>query len=267
MPSLGSILEILKLLDKSNCRECGETTCMAFAAAVFQGRKPLGDCTRLEAGVAEQYGRSVEGQKSMDDDMREAVNQLTKRAAEIDLKASAERLKGEYKNNRLTIKIMGKNVHVDEEINISSDIHMHAWIKAAVLNYLLECKGLPDSGKWIPLRELEGGKDWHRLFEQRCHKPLKKVADEYTDLLEDMIHIFNGERTENHYQSDISLVLRPLPRFPILICYWRPDDCMESDLNIFFDANAEENLRIESIFSLSVGLSTMFQKIAQTHGQ
>ena len=95
---------------------------------------------------------------------------------------------------------------------------------------------------------------------------MKKVADTYTDLFEDMIHLFNGRQVDNHYSSDISLVLHPLPKVPLLICYWRPEDDLASDLNIFFDSNAEENLNIESIYTLSAGLVIMFEKLALRHG-
>jgi len=125
---------------------------------------------------------------------------------------------------------------------------------------------LPASGKWVPLRELTGGKKWYRLFGQRCEKPLKKIADTYTDLFEDMIDIFNGKQVENHYKSDISLVLHPLPKVPILICYWKPEDELGSDLNLFFDSTAEDNLNIESIYTLGTGLVLMFEKIALKHG-
>jgi len=61
-------------------------------------------------------------------------------------------------------------------------------------------------------------------------------------------------------------VLRPLPKVPILVCYWRPEEGMESDLNIFFDANAEENLNIDPLYTLATGLVVMFEKISQRHG-
>jgi hypothetical protein len=125
---------------------------------------------------------------------------------------------------------------------------------------------VPVSGKWVPFREHKGGKKWHRLFGQRCEKPLKKIADTYTDLFNDMLHIFNGRQVENHYQSDISLVLHPLPLVPILICYWKPEDGLESSLNIFFDSTAEDNLNIESIYALATGLVRMFEKVTLTHG-
>ena len=41
------LLEILKLLPKTNCRECGEPTCMVFAARVAEGAKGLEQCVPL----------------------------------------------------------------------------------------------------------------------------------------------------------------------------------------------------------------------------
>jgi ArsR family metal-binding transcriptional regulator len=42
------ILEILKLLPKTNCRECGQPTCMVFAALAAQGVKNEEDCPALK---------------------------------------------------------------------------------------------------------------------------------------------------------------------------------------------------------------------------
>ena len=41
MPRPNSAMEVFKHLDKSNCRECGEKTCLAFACAVFQSQKEI----------------------------------------------------------------------------------------------------------------------------------------------------------------------------------------------------------------------------------
>ena len=42
------MLEILKLLPKTNCRECGEATCMVFAARVAEGVKNADDCPPMD---------------------------------------------------------------------------------------------------------------------------------------------------------------------------------------------------------------------------
>ena len=61
-------------------------------------------------------------------------------------------------------------------------------------------------------------------------------------------------------------MLQPLPLVPMLICYWKPDGGLESDLNIFFDSTTEENLAIEHVFRLATGLVMMLEKLARRHG-
>jgi len=41
------ILNILKLLPKTNCKECGQPTCMVFALLVTEGKKRPEDCPQL----------------------------------------------------------------------------------------------------------------------------------------------------------------------------------------------------------------------------
>jgi ArsR family metal-binding transcriptional regulator len=43
------LIEILKLLPKTNCKACGETTCMVFAARLAEGAKGVDACEPLAA--------------------------------------------------------------------------------------------------------------------------------------------------------------------------------------------------------------------------
>ena len=266
MSNPGNTIDIYKLLPKTNCRECGLPTCMALAAAVFKGHKDLSACPYLDRKIVKRYIRPESGSNSIEDDMQKAVRDLQKKIPSIDLAAAAKRLDGQYNGRKLTLKILGKPFSVDDEGHMSSDIHVHPWIAIPILSYILEGQNAPLSGKWVPFRELSSGKDWQRLYAQRCEKPLKQVADTYPELFEDMIHLFNGQPVERHYQSDISLVLWPLPKVPMLICYWKPDEGLDSDLNVFFDSNAEQILSIESLYALATGMVRMFEKLAFRHG-
>jgi ArsR family metal-binding transcriptional regulator len=52
------ILEILKLLPKTNCHECGQPTCMVFATLAAQGVKDADDCPALtedKKGLLQTY--------------------------------------------------------------------------------------------------------------------------------------------------------------------------------------------------------------------
>jgi ArsR family metal-binding transcriptional regulator len=41
------VIQILKYLPKTNCRDCGEPTCMVFATLVAEGVKDSNDCPSL----------------------------------------------------------------------------------------------------------------------------------------------------------------------------------------------------------------------------
>jgi len=47
VPSKPRILDILRLLPQSNCRQCGLPTCLVFAAQVSEGLKSPADCPPL----------------------------------------------------------------------------------------------------------------------------------------------------------------------------------------------------------------------------
>lgn len=266
MPRLNNPMEIFKLLEKSNCKKCGEPTCLAFAAAVFKGSRELGECPKLDTEIVSRYAGNIEKQRTNENDVLESLEKLKKEAAKTDLSFAAERLNAKHSNGKLTIKVCGKDFSVDDKGDLFSDIHIHPWIAVPVLNYILHSAGLPPSGKWVPLRELKGGRVYGPLFEQRCEKPLKKVADTYPDLFEDMIHLFNGKQVEPYYGADISLILYPLPKVPVLICYWKPEEGLESSMNLFFDSTADNNLILESVYAIGTGLARMFEKIALRHG-
>jgi ArsR family metal-binding transcriptional regulator len=50
------MIEILKLLPKTNCRECGEATCMVFAAMMADGVKGVEDCPPLDTEHRQKLG-------------------------------------------------------------------------------------------------------------------------------------------------------------------------------------------------------------------
>jgi hypothetical protein len=83
--------------------------------------------------------------------------------------------------------------------------------------------------------------------------------------LKDLIDLFSGERSVNLFGADVSLVLFPLPRIPVLICYWEPEEGMDSSLHVFFDSTATDHLSAAWVHSLCAGLVEMFAKIALKH--
>jgi hypothetical protein len=268
MAKMNNLMELFQLLDKSNCRKCNEKTCMAFAAAVFQGRKDITECPKLTPDIVARFSDADVSQRpaTVEENRDEYLATLKQKIVAIDLAEAAVRTGGQFDGNRLTLKILGKDFGVDRQGNLFADIHVNPWVAMPFLSYVLQGEGAAPSGNWVSLRELKEGGERYPLFQKRCEEAMKRVADIYTDLFDDLVHIFSGRQVAEQFAADISVVLDPLPKVPLMICYWRPEEGLASTLNVFFDDTADRNLDIGSLFSLGAGLAAMFEKLAQRHG-
>lgn len=260
-----NVMQVFSLLDKSNCRKCGEKTCLAFAGMVYQGRRSIYDCPVLDPAVAARFVPEVreDNVSQAQDDSLEKLKQMV---VESDLKQAAVRIGGSFSGEGLTIKILGKDFGIDTQGNISSDIHINPWITGPFLIYVMNCQGSDVAGEWVSFRELRGGKERYPLFRKRCEEAMKRVADIYTDLFDDITDLFQGRKVDCLFESDISVVLPVLPKVPLMICYWKKGEGMESSLNVFFDRTVDDNLGAEAAFTLGAGLTQMFERLALRHG-
>lgn len=266
MPHPKNAMEVFQVLDKSNCRDCGEKTCLAFAGKVFTGQKNIHECPRLDAAVAARFADGDNARRSIEENREDNLEMLKEQVRSIDLAAAARRIGAAYANGRLTLKILGKDFSVSSEGALSADIHVNPWVAAPFLDYVLNGRGLEPAGDWVSFRELKEGAERYPLFRKRCEEPLKSIADTYTGLFDDMVHIFGGKQVERQFQSDISVVLHPLPRVPMMVCYWLAEEGLASTLNFFFDRTADANLSNGSLFSLGAGMAQMLSKLAVRHG-
>ncbi|MBF0103522.1 MAG: DUF3786 domain-containing protein [Desulfobacterales bacterium] len=267
MTQFNNAMEIFKLLNKSNCRQCLELTCLAFAGAVYTRQKQLSECPHLSSDILEKYKNRDRKAPIVDQNITETMMDDFKREIRtVDLEAKAAALGCVFSQGRMTVKVLGKNVSIDSQGNVFTDIHVNPRVIMPLFNYIIQGSAKPISGNWVPFWELPHGRAWKGLFVQQCEIVIKKIADNYPHFFEEIIRLFNGKQIENHYQADITLVLYPLPKIPFLICYWLPEEGIDSELHLFFDASAEDFLTIESLYSIGAGLARMFEKITLRHG-
>ncbi len=239
---------------------------MAFADAVTKGMKRVDDCPHVSGELAAELGSSIGERESIEKEQERLLERLRAEVSKLDFGAAAERLGTALAGGRLPINSLGKEFFVDARGEVISECHTAIpWLAIPMLAYVLNSGGKEPEGKWAPFEELPGGGKWARLFGQRCEKEFKDLADSHPDLFGDITAIFSGSASAGDITADVSLELEPLPRLPVLICYWRQDGDFESKLKLYFDRTAEENLDIVSIYTLCVGLVTMFGKIASRH--
>jgi len=264
MPAPKNAMEVFQLLDKSNCRECGEKTCLAFAGAVYQARRRLSECPRLGPEALGRFGDDAYDNPT-ESEGETYVRERLAQVEGLDFEIAAKRTGGRLVNGKLTLKVLGKDFSVDAGGQLHADIHVNSWVAAPFLNYVLYTQGLEPEGNWMPFRELAGGRERAALFKRRCEDQLLRLADNHTDFFDDIIHMFSGKQVARQFAADISVVLNPLPRIPLMICYWKPEEELDSSLNLFFDRSAIANLDIESLFNLGVGITKMFTRLSLRH--
>jgi hypothetical protein len=267
MAAAKNVMEIFMVLEKSNCRECGEKTCLAFAGAVFCGRRRIAECPRLLGQAHERFAAPAGGsQFGAENELEGVVAGLKEQICRLDFLATAQRIGAHIKDDALYVKMLGKFFSIAKDGTFRTDLHLIPWVVIPLLHYVLNCKGVEVSGKWLSFRELPGGKEKYALFKKRGEDVLLQLADRYTDFFDDILHMFDGREVDKQFKSDVSVVLHPLPLVPIMICYWRADEGLASSLNIFFDASAGENIGADSAFSLGTGIAQMLEKLATYHG-
>ncbi|TKB07964.1 DUF3786 domain-containing protein [Desulforhopalus sp. IMCC35007] len=259
-------MEIFALLDKSNCRLCGEKTCLAFAGAVYTGLKKISECPHLSPEQKALYENKVDPAVTTKSDEDQYVSELKRKLRGLDYEEVATRVAGEKQGDLLKVNVLGKPFAFDKDAQFRTDLHIISWLVVPALEYVCNSKGYVPAGDWISFREIPGGREKYGLFHIRGEAVLKSLADKYPDFFDDVIHMFDGESVEQQFESDISVVLHPLPLVPMMICYWKPEEGMASSLNIFYDATVHDNLGVESAFFLGTGIAQMLEKIARHHG-
>lgn len=258
-------LEIFALLPRTNCGDCGISTCLAFAAAILKEEKRPADCSHLSPEALARLAGNIDRQVNIESSREEQLRELKKTIAATDILSRAKRLGGRREGDRLVILCLGKEFAIDRLGEVGSQCHTHAWFSLPLLDYILHSEGVEPTCRWVPFRELERGKTWNPLFEQRCEKPLKRIADSHHELFEDLVSMFCATSSAPAFNADIAVVLSPLPRVPMLICYWKPEDGMDSQLHLFFDETAERNLPVESLFTMATGIVRMLERIMYKH--
>jgi len=258
-------MEIYLHLERSNCRECGEKTCLAFAGAVFRGTRRIGECPRLDNAALEKFAAGKENRQDPATELAEYIAEMKEKVVRLDFATTAGLIGAKMSGEILQVPVLGKLFGIRGDGTFVTDLHLIPWVVVPLLEYVVNCPGASVAGEWISFRELPGGREKYALFKKRGEDVLRELADRYTDFFDDIIHMFDGRAVEQQFEADVSVVLFPLPRVPMMICYWKPDEGMNSSLNIFFDKSVGATIGVDSAFSLGTGIAQMLSKLATHH--
>ena len=269
-----SVVDLYRdILPKTNCKDCGFSTCMAFASMVVSEKHPIKNCPHLadevikacEKELAEQYAAG----KWLKRDMKaDALKWAKEKSASMKIEDLPDRIGGKLVNVGCETAL--ELPYFNEHIIITSDQITHKDGSAMtryeqVFIYIHMTRGgsaLP-SGKWRNLVEIPNTVSKIKSMIDHVEKPMiERFQGNPNALTQAALKIGGTDRHDEFPTSDVAMLFAPLPRVPVMLMFWDGDekDGFGAEAKFSFDDTITQHLDIESIMFLSERLRELLCK-------
>lgn len=118
------------------------------------------------------------------------------------------------------------------------------------LHYLSGADGTALQNEWITFKELPGGEIYREPFRKKAISPLLRYFNGQPERFVEVGLALAGTKYD---YGDLSLLMRPFPRTPLVFVLWKGDEEFPASANILYDASAAHYLPTED-YSLLPGL-------------
>ena len=258
-----SAIELYKATSKTNCKECGFPTCLAFATRVIVEKKPLTSCPYLSEETREDLGGRIheqqrEGVYVKRDLYKITADHIRERLAEHDFSKIATGLGADYVEEEgkphLRFPYLNRDCLLSKEDvlidGVAADDH---WDNILLYNYVHFSGNQPLGDEWIPIDNIPGHIPKKPELEHGCEEKMAAHFEGKADRLEQAAKTLGAERVEDASNADIALSLLPLPKVPffLVFCDAVPDVGFEARAKVLFDRSVTNYLDIESLVFLA----------------
>ena len=257
-----------KILPRTNCKDCGYLTCIAFAGMVVSEKLPLKNCPHIDPGILKPAQLELEQQykegKWLKRDMaKEALEWAKKKSSSMKLEDIALRTGGKLSTDKGVEKItlpyfnsrifITKGSIVDDSgneltINEQTFIHIH----------MAQGGFAKPSGNMKSFKEFPNTVSKIVSMRDNVETPLNKAFSSNMQKLESACKKAGGNNVKDQYESpDLAYLFSVFPKIPVILLFWDEEDGFEADAKLLFDQTIVEHLDIESIMFLSEHLTKM----------
>lgn len=118
----------------------------------------------------------------------------------------------------------------------------------SIVFYLLRAAEKPLAGEWVSEKDLPGGVTF---FRGSRSAPVHIIADRFGDDLDGFRESCLARGGVAADMADAAFVFRALPRVPVAVLYWRPDEEFGAEAKLLFDRSISEHLPIDIIFGIT----------------
>lgn len=260
-----SVVDLYRdVLAKTNCRDCGFPTCLAFASKVVSEKHPLRNCphiapdllARCEIELAEQYAQGKWLKRDMAED---ALQWARSRAASLAIEDLPARIGGEFTeiNGKTALRLPYFNGHlhiIGTAVSRSDGAELTRYEQVFILNHLAQGGSSLPSGKWKGFIEFPNTVSKAVTMKKAVEdKLIERFSGKIEELQNRSLALGALPMSANEGSADVAVIFTPLPRIPVALMFWQatPGDDFQSQAKLMFDATVVEHLDIESIVFLS----------------
>ncbi len=264
-----SVVDLYRdILPKTNCKECGYATCLAFASMVVSEQLPLENCPYLDPETIEKCNKELHaqyesGKWTKRDMAKDALKWAKERAASMEIEDLPERIGGEiiYDGEEKQLKLPYFNSHIfigKDKIKTENGKDLGRWEQVFILNHMAQGgKNLP-KGNWKGLQEFPNTISKMKSMKSHVEEPLcERFAGKVDELKTAALAIGGKDKLMENPSADAAFMFRPLPKIPVMLLFWDKEDDFEAQAKLMFDETIVEHLDIESIMFLSERLTQL----------
>lgn len=258
-----SVVDLYRdILPKTNCRDCGYATCLAFASMVVSEQLPLGNCPHLDKDVvqrcaAELQAQYAEGKWTRRDLLQDALKWAKERAASMALDDLAERLGGEVciRNGESVLRLPYFNgtVYVNRTgIETADGEPLNRWEQVFVYNHLAQGGRAVPTERWKSFQEFPNTVSKVKSMHSRVEIPLAEAfGGRAADLKAAAERLGGTDVTRLHDSVGAAYRFQPFSKVPVILLFWDTEEGFDAKVKLLFDETVTAHLDIESILFLS----------------
>jgi hypothetical protein len=259
-----SVIDLYRdILPRTNCRDCGFPTCLAFASMVVSEKLPLGRCPHLAPEVVAAAQRELDaqhaaGQWTRRDVAQDALLWARRRASSMDLADAARRvggdLEGEGARRALRLPYFGGWVRIlPDRIENHRGEPLERLEQVLIYNHLAQGGVRLPTGRWRAFHELPNTVSKVKSMRAHVEAPLAERFQGRREMLRSAARAMGGEAyAAGGHSADEACRFDALPRVPVLLLFWEgePAEDLAAEVKLLFDETVGEHLDIESILFL-----------------
>jgi hypothetical protein len=255
-----TVLEVLKRLPRTNCGDCGQQTCLAFATRVIKEGEDLARCPLLTAAAGEMAGAIRTQQEQGVGRRRESVaislEVLQAKVAPLDFAGLAPGLGADYGEEGgrpyLALAYFGFCLQVfKDEVRYPPGALADPWDAILLYNYIASQGTELPTGRWIAYQSLPNSVSKAKTL-ARLERQLAAHFTGQRRQLRQRVADLGAELTAVGEDADLQAIFLPLPRVPVLLLFWDAEaqEGFEAQARLLFDASVTGYLDLEAMLFL-----------------